>query len=133
MANFAFGALRSLKYDDLSILLNGALAATSVAVGSKQIGLGTVWDALWSYDSSQNDHLIIHTLRIPRAVIGLAVGVALGLAGGVMQGVTRNPLAAPGILGIPAGSSLAVVVAIYVFAVSTLSSYVRSEAHTSEP
>ncbi|HEY9555777.1 MAG TPA: iron chelate uptake ABC transporter family permease subunit [Acidimicrobiales bacterium] len=101
-----------------------ALAATSVAVGSKQIGLGTVWDALWSYDSSQNDHLIIHTLRIPRTVIGLAVGAALGLAGGVMQGVTRNPLADPGILGIQAGSSLAVVVAIYVFDVSTLSSYV---------
>src|SRR3546814_3284041 len=41
-----------------------------------------------------------------------------------MQGVTRNPLADPGILGIQAGSSLAVVVAIYVFDVSTLSSYV---------
>src|SRR3546814_6676690 len=39
-------------------------------------------------------------------------------------GVTRNPLADPGILGIQAGSSLAVVVAIYVFDVSTLSSYV---------
>jgi iron complex transport system permease protein len=96
----------------------------SIAYGTKSIPLGTVWDALWHYDRHIDDHLIIRTLRIPRTVVGLGVGAALGLAGAVMQGVTRNPLADPGILGIEAGASLAVVIAIHSFGISSLSSYV---------
>jgi iron complex transport system permease protein len=61
---------------------------------------------------------------VPRTVIGLGVGAALGLAGAVMQGVTRNPLADPGILGIEAGASLAVVVAIHSFGVGSLTGYI---------
>jgi iron complex transport system permease protein len=41
-----------------------------------------------------------------------------------MQGVSRNPLADPGILGIEAGASLAVVVAISSFGVGSLTGYV---------
>ena len=77
-------------------------------------------DALFHYDSSLNDHLIIRSLRIPRAAVGLMVGVALGLAGAVMQGVARNPLADPGILGVEAGASLFVVVAIYSFGIASV-------------
>ena len=96
----------------------------SVASGSKPIPLGTVWDAVWHYDARLNDHLIVRSLRVPRTGLGLAVGAALGLAGAVMQGVTRNPLADPGILGIEAGASLAVVVGIYAFGVGSLTGYV---------
>jgi iron complex transport system permease protein len=71
-----------------------------------------------------NDHLIVHSLRIPRTLVGLMVGVSLGLAGTVMQGVTRNPLADPGILGVNAGAGLFVVVGIYAFDLSSLVSYV---------
>ena len=76
-----------------------------------------MWDALWHYDATLNDHLIVRSLRVPRTVVGLLVGAALGLAGAVMQGVTRNPLADPGILGVDAGASLAVVIGIYIFGV----------------
>jgi iron complex transport system permease protein len=86
--------------------------------------LSTVWDALWHFDPGSNDHLIVRSLRLPRTVIGLGVGAALGLAGAVMQGVSRNPLADPGILGIEAGASLAVVVAISTFGVGSLTGYV---------
>ena len=41
-----------------------------------------------------------------------------------MQGLTRNPLADPGLLGVNAGAGLAVVVAIAVFGVGSLSGYV---------
>ena len=61
---------------------------------------------------------------MPRTVAGLLVGVALGLAGAVMQGVARNPLADPGLLGVSAGASFAVVIAIYVFGVGSLLGYV---------
>jgi iron complex transport system permease protein len=83
-----------------------------------------VWDAVWHYDPTLDDHLIVRSLRVPRTVLGLAVGAALGLAGAVMQGVTRNPLADPGILGIEAGASLAVVIGIYAFGIGSLAGYV---------
>jgi iron complex transport system permease protein len=100
------------------------VAFASVAYGSKSIGLGTVWDALWHADPTSNDHLIVRSLRMPRTAIGLAVGAALGLSGAVMQGLTRNPLADPGILGIESGAALGVVVAISALGVSTLQGYV---------
>jgi iron complex transport system permease protein len=100
-----------------------AVALFSVAYGSKPIAISDVFDAFLAFDGS-NDHLIIRSLRVPRTVVGLGVGAALGLAGAVMQGVTRNPLADPGILGVNAGASLAVVVAIYVFGIGSLSGYV---------
>ena len=100
-----------------------AICGLSLAVGAKSIPLGTVWDALFGSDGSP-DHIVIRSLRFPRTVLGLAVGIALGLAGTIMQGVTRNPLADPGILGVSAGASLGVVIAIYVFGVGALTGYV---------
>jgi iron complex transport system permease protein len=96
----------------------------SIAVGSKQIPLSTVIDALRHYNLANTDHVIIHSLRIPRTVIGLLVGAALGLSGALMQGVTRNPLADPGILGVNAGAALFVVAGIYWFSLTSLTSYV---------
>lgn len=100
------------------------VSLASIAYGSKPIPFTTVIDALFAFDPTLNDHLIIRSLRIPRTLVGLAVGVALGLAGAVMQGVARNPLAGPGILGVNAGASLFVVVAIYAFGIASLSGYV---------
>jgi iron complex transport system permease protein len=100
------------------------IALASIACGAKPMALGTVWDALWSYDGAIDDHVIVRTLRIPRTVLGLTVGAALGVAGAVMQGVTRNPLADPGILGIQSGAALAVVIAITWLGVGTLDGYV---------
>lgn len=102
-------------------LLGVSLA--SVALGARAIPFGDVLAALHDFDGS-NDHLIVRSLRLPRTLAGLGVGVALGLAGAVMQGVTRNPLADPGILGVNAGASLAVVVAIHVFGIASLAGYV---------
>lgn len=99
------------------------VALASVAYGSKPIPLGEVIAAVLDFDGS-NDHLIVRSLRIPRTLVGVVVGTALGVAGAVMQGVTRNPLADPGILGVNAGASLAVVIAIYVFGVGSLTGYV---------
>lgn len=107
----------------VAIAVLAVVAVCSIAFGSKPIPFGTVWDALW-HDDGSNDHLIVHDLRIPRTLLGLGVGAALGLAGAVMQGVTRTPLADPGILGVDAGAALAVVVAIHTFSVGTLGGYV---------
>ncbi|HEX3088732.1 MAG TPA: iron chelate uptake ABC transporter family permease subunit [Ilumatobacteraceae bacterium] len=104
------------------VLLMAVVA--SIALGAKPIPLGTVFDALFHYDSSVDEHIIIRTLRVPRTIVGVLVGVGLGLAGAVMQGVARNPLADPGILGVEAGAALFVVVGIHSFGVTSLLGYV---------
>ncbi|MDR7030788.1 ABC-type Fe3+-siderophore transport system permease subunit [Rhizobium rosettiformans] len=59
-----------------------------------------------------------------RTLLGLLVGFAMGVAGAVMQSVTRNPIADPGLLGINAGASLGVVIAISVFSLSSYEEFV---------
>ncbi len=55
------------------------------------------------------DAFIIKTLRLPRILIAWLVGVGLAIAGTITQGITRNPLAAPSIIGVNAGAVLATV------------------------
>ena len=100
------------------------LCFLSLAIGARTTPLGAVWDAVVAYDATNTDHLVIRELRLPRTILGVLVGAALGLAGAVMQGVTRNPLADPGILGVNAGASLLVVVAISVFSITSVLGYV---------
>lgn len=99
----------------LCLLVLALCFAWHLAVGAKSIPLRTVVEALARYDSSQFDHMVIRELRLPRAIIALVVGASLSVAGAMMQGVTRNPLAEPGILGLMAGASFAVVMAIGFF------------------
>jgi iron complex transport system permease protein len=56
-------------------------------------------------------------------VLAIAAGSALGVGGALMQGHTRNPLADPGLLGVTAGASFAVVLGIFVFGVTGLTGY----------
>jgi iron complex transport system permease protein len=99
------------------------VAGASLAVGARDVPLGTVWQALAAFDPTNGDHAVVQA-RIPRTVLGLLAGGALGLAGAAMQGVARNPLADPGIIGVNAGAALAVVTGIYVFGVAGFSGYV---------
>jgi hypothetical protein len=110
-----------------SVVVLLAVAALSIAVGTKPIPLGTVWDALTggaTDPSAAADVQIIRDLRVPRTLIGLAAGMALGLAGALMQALTRNPLADPGILGINAGAAAAVVLAIRALGATSLTGYI---------
>lgn len=95
----------------------------SLMIGAKPLSFGVVWEALFSSTDSYN-YTIIHESRIPRTIIALAVGPAFGLAGAVIQALTRNPLADPGILGVNAGAAFAVALAIGVFSITSISSYI---------
>jgi iron complex transport system permease protein len=100
------------------------VVATSLVVGTREIPIGTVLDALLHPDPTITDHTVVLDLRVPRTVVGLLAGLALGLAGALMQGITRNPLADPGLLGVNAGASLFVVVGIAAFGVTSALGYV---------
>jgi iron complex transport system permease protein len=105
-----------------ALLLLVAVLALSLAVGAKQLSPVGAWHGLVDRDSSA--YSVVHQMRLPRTLLGLLAGVALGLAGGVMQALTRNPLADPGLLGINAGASAAVVSAISLLGVGSLSGFV---------
>lgn len=88
------------------------LAAASLLAGPVWLDIGAlVTDP--STDSARLARVILLELRLPRAILAIAVGGALGLSGAVLQGLTRNPLAEPGLLGVSSGASLGAVVAIY--------------------
>tara|TARA_A100001391_G_scaffold187390_1_gene157185 strand:- start:3135 stop:4193 length:1059 start_codon:yes stop_codon:yes gene_type:complete len=105
----------------LAVLLLAVLA--SIAVGSRDIPLPTVIDALFAYDDS-NDHAIVQSLRLPRTLLGLLIGAALGISGALIQALTRNPLADPGILGVNAGASFFVLIAVGYLGMTSLQSYI---------
>ncbi|WP_344258083.1 FecCD family ABC transporter permease [Streptomyces sodiiphilus] len=109
------------------LLAAGALlalvTAASLAYGAKPIPLDQVWQGLVHYSGTDTD-VVVRDVRLPRTLLGLLAGCALGLAGAVMQALTRNPLADPGLLGVNAGASAAVVSAISFLGITTLSGYI---------
>jgi len=93
----------------------------SLAVGSRTIPLNDVINALVSPDLTKPEHIVVNTLRIPRLYAGLFTGSALAIAGLIFQTVLRNGLADPGVIGINAGASFSVVLAIWFFDLSASS------------
>lgn len=83
-----------------------------IALGAKLLPLDVVFEALTNREAKNFNHTIVWDLRLPRALVAIIVGASLSVAGALMQGVTRNPLAEPGILGLMAGASFAVVFGI---------------------
>ncbi|MFD7719393.1 FecCD family ABC transporter permease [Streptomyces sp. NPDC059814] len=106
-----------------ALVLLVLVCLASIGIGAKALPLADVWHGLFHYAGSGDD-VLVRKVRIPRTVLGLIVGSALGLAGAVMQALTRNPLAEPGLLGVNAGASAAVVSAISFFGVTSLTGYV---------
>jgi iron complex transport system permease protein len=106
----------------LALLAAGA-ALANLVFGSRTIAVDDALTAVFG-SATTPDQIVVEDLRLPRTAIALAVGASLGLAGGLMQAVTRNPLADPGLLGVNAGTSLAVVIAIFVFDLGDPSQYI---------
>ncbi|SCD62790.1 iron complex transport system permease protein [Streptomyces sp. SolWspMP-5a-2] len=98
------------------------VALASIAIGAKELSLPQVWHGLFDDSGTYGDVVVAE--RVSRTVLGLLAGAALGLSGAVLQALTRNPLADPGLLGINAGASAAVVTAMTFFGVTSLSGYV---------
>jgi iron complex transport system permease protein len=119
---------RRRRFGGLLVLLLALVVAValSLAFGARAIPLGAVWEALLNpVDAAEDpDTIVVRSLRLPRTVIGVLVGMALGVAGALMQGHTRNPIADPGLLGVNQGAAFAIVLAVVVFGVQGLSSFI---------
>ncbi|MFS0783265.1 FecCD family ABC transporter permease [Bacillus sp. 1P06AnD] len=99
----------------LLILLIGLAILISIRFGASDLTYKDVWDGLFHYDETNSEHVILHELRLPRAIAGLLVGSALAVSGAIMQGVTRNALASPSILGVTSGAAFMLSIAYAVF------------------
>lgn len=84
----------------------------SLMVGSASIAPERLLAALAGSDD-RIASVILFELRLPRAILGLAVGAMLGLSGAALQGYLRNPLAEPAVLGASNAAALGAVIALY--------------------
>lgn len=112
------------------ILLAGAGGAgliltvfASLALGSRNVGLLEVLEALFHSGSGSFDSLVVRE-RIPRTVFSMIAGASLGVSGALMQAITRNPIADPSILGVNTGAALFVVSGIAFFQINTAGEYI---------
>ncbi len=103
----------------MAMLLLLVLMSLSIVYGYTDTTWKIAIDAFTEFDGS-NEHIIIQSVRLPRALIAAAVGASLAIAGVLLQTLTKNPLAAPEIFGINAGAGFAVVIAVSLLSISNL-------------
>ncbi|KOR89256.1 FecCD family ABC transporter permease [Paenibacillus solani] len=87
-------------------LIMMALFLLSVVLGSANINIPTIFQAIFDFDPLNINHMIIVDIRIPRNIGALLVGIALAVSGAGIQSVTRNSLADPSLIGLSSGAAL---------------------------
>lgn len=110
---------RSLPVGVIAVVLAVAVVAFLLSVSVGSVGVVVPWAA---FDPDHGSYALA-AARLERTITGCCVGAALALAGALLQGLTRNPLADPGLLGITAGATIGMVLAVAVLSVETLSGY----------
>ncbi|ADP71716.1 transport system permease protein [Rhodomicrobium vannielii ATCC 17100] len=87
------------------------LAVLSLGAGPVALSPDTVTAALFGA-GTEPQRIIVQEIRLPRAVLALAIGAILGLSGAALQGLLRNPLASPALFGAPQAAAFGAVVVI---------------------
>ena len=93
------------------VVLVTLLALGSLGTGPVKLSPLTVLDALFG-GGSDVQQIIVREIRLPRAILGLAIGAILGLSGAALQGLLRNPLASPSLFGAPQSAAFGAVLMI---------------------
>ena len=94
------------------LVLNAGLGLLVALLFAGSLTAGKFWVPPEAWFSHDPRWWIIAELRLPRAILGLAIGAALGLSGAVLQGFLRNPLADPAVVGVSSSAALGAVAAI---------------------
>jgi iron complex transport system permease protein len=93
------------------IALVAILFLASLGIGPVRLSPLSVVDALLG-GGTDVTQTIVREIRLPRAVLALAIGAVLGLSGAALQGLLRNPLAAPDLFGAPQSAAFGAVLII---------------------
>lgn len=98
------------------LLLLLALALYALTVGSYSLSVSQAWQALFLPAQSSDSILnVVWELRLPRILLAMTAGAAMALAGLLLQSLTRNPLAAPGLVGVESGASVTMLLILVVW------------------
>lgn len=97
-------------------VLTMVLVTCLIAVNLGAVDIrGADWLQVFNlHNSYEGASYVLWKIRIPRALLAIAVGAALGVAGALVQSLFRNPLADPGLLGVSSGASCSVAIGIVV-------------------
>lgn len=87
-------------------LLLALVVLASLRFGALKLTYGEILETLWLRPEGI-DWQILWNIRLPRILLGVLVGGSLAVSGTILQGIMRNPLAAPGLIGVSAGGGLA--------------------------
>ncbi|MDQ8729712.1 iron ABC transporter permease [Bradyrhizobium sp. LHD-71] len=87
------------------------LAIVSLAIGPVRLSPLVVAQALFG-GATEEQRIIVQEIRLPRAILGVAIGAILGLSGAALQGLLRNPLASPSLFGAPQSAAFGAVLVI---------------------
>ncbi|MCI0755161.1 FecCD family ABC transporter permease [Teichococcus vastitatis] len=96
----------------VGIVLLVASFAADLATGPAMLPIPEVVRSLLGMGTDPMLEAIVHRLRLPIALMAVAVGASLGLTGAVMQTILNNPLASSYTLGISAGAGFGAALAI---------------------
>ncbi|GAB3578846.1 iron chelate uptake ABC transporter family permease subunit [Amycolatopsis endophytica] len=122
-ARIRFRAGRHVLVLAAGLVLLLAVVVLSIGTGSGDLSFAGAWHLLWSGDGGY-DSTVVHSMRVPRTILGVIAGASLAVAGVVMQTLTRNPLADPGIFGVNAGAAACVVAVVSLFGLDAFTGYV---------
>lgn len=103
-------AFMAVLFGSLSIGRYGIDLMDIVRLCAGLVGLGD-----YVTGPSPEVQLVFWNIRFPRVLMTLAVGSGISIAGVVFQSLFRNPLAAPDILGVTAGSCFGAALSIMFF------------------
>ncbi|MBB1090869.1 iron ABC transporter permease [Rhodopseudomonas palustris] len=95
------------------ILASGVIVLflLSLSIGPVRLPIGVVVDALLG-GGTDAERSIVQEIRLPRAILAVAIGAMHGLAGAALQGLLRNPLASPSLFGAPQAAAFGAVLVI---------------------
>ncbi len=88
------------------------LAGLSLTLGRVDVPLLEALRGIFDDDPPLATILLVE-IRLPRLILAVLVGGTLGLCGAALQGLLRNPLAAPGLIGVSSSAALGAVLMLY--------------------
>ena len=101
-------------FSSLLLLLFFVLLA-NVCLGVSSISPLELVRAVFSGNRESTAARIFWYVRLPRILAAMLAGAALSTSGLLLQSVLRNPLAAPGVIGINSGAGLCAMICLVLF------------------
>jgi len=88
------------------------LLVLNISIGSSSISVHEILRVLFTGEGEGHNRMIIMDIRLPMALMAVAVGASLGIGGCEVQTILRNPIASPYTLGISAAASFGAAVGL---------------------